>query len=133
MVIVPQVLDAKGYLHCNLWFQSSYFRLDFETEIQGLGRGYQHGSMQIWLLKHMPNGDPAEFSKMDAQFMSSVVGLRFNLNVNARRAKTADGISYRKHEIEARYFDERGTQLLNINEAKCQLEFTRAKIRLETD
>ena len=49
--------------------------------------------------------------------MSSVVGLRFNININARRAKTIEGVYYRKHEIEARYFDERGTQLLNINEA----------------
>lgn len=73
--------------------------------------------MQLWFLKHKPDGEPSEFSKMDAQFMKSVVGLRFNLNINARRARTPEGVAYRKHEIDARYFDERGTQLLNMNEA----------------
>ena len=46
-----------------------------------------------------------------------MVGLRFNVNINSRRAKDENGKSIRRHDIEAKYFDERGTQLLNMNEA----------------
>jgi hypothetical protein len=69
------------------------------------------------LLKHKPDGEPYQFGKMDAALQESVVGLRFNVNVNSRRAKDEDGKNIRRNEIEAKYFDERGTQLLNMNEA----------------
>ena len=77
--------------------------------------------MQLWFLKHKPDGDPAEFAHMDTEFMKSVVGLRLNIGINSRRARTESGVLYRKHEFEARYFDERGTQLLNTNEASKRL------------
>jgi len=54
---------------------------------------------------------------MDAALQETIVGLRFNINVNNRRAKDDEGKSIRRNEIEAKYFDERGTQLLNMNEA----------------
>jgi hypothetical protein len=86
-------------------------------DINGFEKGYKHGTVSIWMLKHKPDGNPEEFGRMDAKFMKSVVGLRFNININAKRARTESGVLFRKHEFDARYFDERGTQLLNMNEA----------------
>jgi hypothetical protein len=95
--------------------------VDLDLDVYGLDKGYRHASMQIWMLKHKPDGEPTDFAKMDAAFMKSVVGLRFTINVNGKRARNETGVLYRKHEFEAKYFDERGTQLLNTNEAsKCK-------------
>lgn len=91
--------------------------MDIDLDVHGLDKGYKHGSMQMWLLKHKPEGDPSLFAKMDAHFMKSVVGLRFTMNINGKRTRSENGVLYRKHEFEAKYFDERGTQLLNTNEA----------------
>lgn len=78
-------------------------------DLKGFDKGYKHGTVQLWLLKHKPDGQPEEFARMDANFMKSVVGLRFNININSKRARTESGVLYRKHEFEARYYDERGT------------------------
>lgn len=88
-----------------------------DLDVRGLDKGYRHGTMQIWMLKHKPDGDPIEFAKAADHFMKSAVGLRFTMNVNGKRARSENGVLFRKHEFEAKYFDERGTQLLNTNEA----------------
>ena len=98
-------------------------------DLKGFDKGYKHGQLQLWLLKHKPDGLPEEFGRLDANFMKSVVGLRINININHKRARTESGVLFRKHEFEGRYFDERGTQLLNINEASKLSFLTVSRVR----